>query len=135
MPLFLYLCFHGSLLCIGEGRLLRAFSNLKVIGLRHILKNSKRPMWTSLPQHKAHQDFLHWNIFHIWNHLLYVEHPFILGEDLSCKKVLPNAKKTKGVSHCGLANTLNNILKQKKNYENSKIFLNETRILQDIITL
>jgi hypothetical protein len=49
--------------------------------------------------------------------------------------MFPNAKKIKGVSHCGIANTLNNILKQKKNYENSNIFLKETRILQDIITL
>lgn len=135
MPLFIYLCFHGSFLCIGEGWLLKAFSNLKVISSSHILKNSKRPTWTSLPQHKAHQQCLHWKILHMWNHLLYVECPFIIWEDFSHKEVFPNAKKTKGVSHWGIANTLNNILKQKKNYVNSNIFLKETRILLDVITL
>jgi hypothetical protein len=55
-------------------------------------------------------------------------------------------KKTRGVSHCGLANYFKkSILRQRKNYGNSNnspckniIFKNppkETKILRDIITL
>jgi hypothetical protein len=54
-------------------------------------------------------------------------------------------KKTRGVSHCGLAIYIKKILRQKKNYGNLNISpckniifknpLKETKILQAIITL